>query len=330
MLKKFKSHKADLLIIVIILLAGLKFTYMLEDGLDISLYDEASYLYGGIKLPVNGLPRVDYAPLYAIWYFIISLIEPNRVNLFYLNIKLMTILPPILVYILLRRTRVSVPVSFTISWFFLLSRANAFTWPKVSHFALLVTLVILILISRRNLLWTSLFASFGALVVSYIRPEFFVAYLLSLLLFILIAAFGKQERIRLPSLLWYILFTVIILGVFGFPVSSDRSIIAFGQHFSRNWVLWTGSDLNPWTNWAEIVAQNFGTADNVWSAFTNNPSVFLKHVSYNLLELIRNASTLILPTFFPKGKLSFSIAALSIIGICIAKRSVIRNNFREY
>jgi hypothetical protein len=330
MLQKLNSRKADLLVILIILLAGLKYTFMLEKGLDISLYDEASYLYGGIKLPVEGLPRTDYAPLYAIWYFIISLIEPNKVNLFYLNIKLMTILPPVLVYILLRKNRVSIPVSSTISWFFLLSRANGYTWPKVSHFALLVILIILILVTRRSLLWTSLYASLGALVVSYIRPEFFMAYLLSLLLFILTAVLGKQERIRLPSLLWYLLVTIILLGVFGLPVSADRSIIAFGQHFSRNWVSWTGSNLNPWTNWAEIVAQNFGTADNVLSAFINNPSIFLKHILYNLLELIRNASTLILPTFFPKGKISFYIAALSIIGLCIAKRSTIRNNFREY
>lgn len=330
MLQKLNSRKADLLIILIILLAGLKLTFMLEAGLDISLYDEASYLYWGIRIPVEGLPRTDYAPLYAIWYFIISLIEPNRVNLFYLNIKLMTILPPVLVYILLRKNRVSIPVSSTVSWFFLLSRANAYTWPKVSHFALLVILVILILVTRRSLLWTSLYASLGALVVSYIRPEFFMAYLLSLLLFILTAAFGKQEKIRLPSLLWYLLVTIMILGVFGLPVSEDRSIIAFGQHFSRNWVSWTGSDLSPWTNWREIVAQNFGTADTVLSAFTNNPSIFLKHISYNLLEFIQNASKLILPPFFPKGKISLFIAALSIIGLCIAKRSTIWNNFREY
>jgi len=330
MLQKLSSRKADLLIIIIILLAGLKYTFMLEKGLDISFYDEASYLYWGIKIPVEGLPRTDYAPLYAFWYFIISLIEPNRVNLFYLNVKLMTILPPIIVYILLRKNRVSIPVSATISWFFLLSRANAYTWPKVSHFALLIVLFILILVTRRSLLWTSLYASLGGLVVSYIRPEFFMAYILSLLIFILTAALGKQERIRLPVLLWYLLVTVALLGVFGLPVSTDRSIIAFGQHFSRNWVSWTGSDLSPWTNWREIVAQNFGTADTVLSAFTNNPSIFLKHISYNILELIRNASTLILPTFFPKGKTSLYIAALSIIGLCIAKRSTIRNNFREY
>ncbi len=330
MLQKLNSRKADLLIIVIILLAGLKYIFMLEKGLDISFYDEASYLYWGIKIPVEGLPRTDYAPLYAFWYFIISLIEPNRVNLFYLNVKLMTILPPIIVYILLRKNRVSIPVSSTISWFFLISRANAYTWPKVSHFALLIILFILILVTRRSLLWTSRYASLGALVVSYIRPEFFMAYILSLLIFILTAALGKQERIRLPVLLWYLLVTVALLGVFGLPVSADRSIIAFGQHFSRNWVSWTGSDLSPWTNWREIVAQNFGTADTVLSAFTNNPSIFLKHISYNMLELIRNASTLILPTFFPKGKTSLYIAALSIIGLCIAKRSTIRNNFREY
>jgi len=330
MLQKLNSRKADLLIIIIILLAGLKYTFMLEKGLDISFYDEASYLYWGIKIPVEGLPRTDYAPLYAFWYFIISLIEPNRVNLFYLNVKLMTILPPIIVYILLRKNRVSIPVSSTISWFFLLSRANAYTWPKVSHFALLIVLFILILVTRRSLLWTSLYASLGGLVVSYIRPEFFMAYILSLLIFILTAALGKQERIRLPVLLWYLLVTVALLGVFGLPVSTDRSIIAFGQHFSRNWVSWTGIDISPWTNWREIVTQNFGTADTVLSAFTNNPSIFLKHISYNILELIRNASTLILPTFFPKGKTSLFIAALSIIGLCIAKRSTIRNNFREY
>lgn len=329
-MRKPDSPTGDLLIIAIILTAALKFTSGLENALDIRLYDETLYLFRGVTLMDMGLPPAQNAPLYAIWYFVISRFQPDRINLYYLNYKLMVILPPVLIYILLRSNRVSIPTSFILSWFLLLSRA-AYTWPRVSHFALIVTLSIFILVSHiRSPLWTSFFASFGALVVSYVRPEYFLAYLLLSLVFIalVLLEWRKQKKLHVTGLTVYTLISMVLLGVLGLPLSGNRDMVAFGQHFSRNWVSWTGSDLNPWTNWKDIVFQNFGAAPSVLEAFVNNPSVFLKHVTYNMWGL-RNSFRLVVPVIFPTDKLSIGVAGLSFISLCLAYISNITRNFLE-
>ncbi len=331
---KLNSLKADLLIVIIILIAGLKFTLGLKNGFDVYLYDESAYLYDGIKLASNGFPSAENGPLYSIWYWIVSLFEPNRINLYYLNFKLMTILPPILAYILLRINRVSIPVSLIISWLLLVVPANGYTIPKVSHFALILILTALIVISTRNrpLLWTSLFVSISALMVSYIRPEYFLTYLLSVLLVALAVAleYKKLERRHLAGLIACGLASAILLGVCGLPISGHRSMGAFSNLFSMNWVSWTGSDLSPWTNSREIVSQNFGRARNIPEAFANNPKLFLRHVTYNMRELPKASARLALPPFLPKNVPSEILAELFIIGLFVANISRVRKNLLEH
>lgn len=322
--------RIDLLILIIILFIGLKYTFRLEDGLDIRFFDESAYMFNGVKLASEGLPRPDFAPIYAIWYFILSLIEPNRVSLYYLNYKLMTILPPLLVYVLLRKNQVTIHVSALISWFFLISSVNAGTWPKVSHFALILILGILILASRKSLLWTSLYVSFGALLVAYVRPEFFISFLLSMLIFIIVFTLNKNETFQLTYLMGFALLSVLLLIVIGIPYSGNRSFVAFGQHFSSNWVIWNENEINPWTNWQEILSQNFGSGDSILDAFIHNPSMFLKHITYNITSLIKNAPDVVLPDIFPKDLLSIIFAALSIIGLCIVNLKNIPKKFKEF
>jgi hypothetical protein len=320
--------RTDWLVIAIILIAGVKYTFGLENVRDIILYDESEYLFEGVTLLNRGLPEAQYAPLYGIWYFIISLFEPNRISLYFLNYKLMTILPPIFTYVLLRRYSVPIPTGLIFSWFFLISPLNG-CWPKVSYFALILTLLTFILISHnRSLLWSSLLASIGALLVSYVRPEYFLSYILLLLLFIfmLIQHYQNLERHHVPGIVVYVIFSVLLLGALGIPVAGDRSMLAFGQHFSLNWVAWSGSNLNPWTNWDEIIALNFGSANNVREALANNPSVFLKHIIYNLRAPFDIY-------WFPlrmKYKLSIGVATLLIAGLGIANISTIRSNISEY
>lgn len=343
MIQKLNSSRVDLIIIVIILVAGLKFTFGLENTLDIGLYDESVYLYRGVSLWNAGLPSPAEAPLYAIWYFIISLLEPNRIMLYYLNYKLTIVLLPIITYGLLRGNTVSIPISLIISWLLLISPANALTWPRVSHFALFLILATFLLIGhKRSLLWSSLFASMGALLVSYVRPEYFLAYVLSTLLFVFlfIRDYKILEKQYLLGLMAYGLFSTLVFGALGLPIIGNRSMVAFGQHFSLNWVSWNGSDINPWTNWAEIVSLNFGSVNSIPEALTKNPSAFLKHITYNLLNFVKFTPKL----FFSANlnKISAIVVALLSIGLLTAylsnthyKRLVIlissvRKNLQEY
>jgi hypothetical protein len=167
MLQKSNSRRADLIIITTILFAGLIFSFGLAKTVDIGLYDESVYLYQGVTLSHTGFDGSQEAPLYAIWYFILSLLGPNRVNLFYLNYNLITILVPILAYGMLRRNKVSIRISFIMSLSLLVSWGNAYTVPRVSPFALIIILATFILIGhKQSLLWSSLLASMGALLVS--------------------------------------------------------------------------------------------------------------------------------------------------------------------
>src|SRR5215217_4847490 len=190
-LKKFlrSSHSsiADGLAMLFLLLAGLKFTYRLPSILDIDLLDESGYLYKGVRLITDGVPSAENAPLYAAWYYMLSLLQPDRVALYFLNYKALTVLPPILVFFLLRRYGLSTLAGVIISGLFLVSAANLPVMPKPNHFALIIILLSLIAATytKRDTL-AILLVSIGTLVCSYVRPEFFLTYLLILMLYVVV------------------------------------------------------------------------------------------------------------------------------------------------
>ncbi len=345
------SIKLDIFVIFILFLAGLKFTFGLETSLDLGLQDETSYLYAGVKFAELGYPGAQWGPLYSLWYYCLSLLEPDRVNLFYLNSRLMIILPPLFIYIFLRKNRVTISTCMVIAWLLLVCRANANTIPKVSHFALLIILATLIIVhSTRTLFWNSSTGAIGALIAAYVRPEYFYAYLLFSLLFIAVLASNFRDLTKKQWIFssGLILGSFVLLNFSGLPTNGDRSIVAFGQHFSWNWVTWTGSSLNPWTNWEMIMEKNFGNAhSSIGDAIRNNPQAFFKHLVYNLNPLVhlKHLPILALPAFIPVGKipmenislirsliLPISIIVLVFITIfIITKHKIItgkiRNNF---
>jgi len=278
----------DLFAGLILLISGLLFTWGIEAGLDIGLYDESNYLFRGVNIHQLGIPAPEWAPLYSIWYFILSLYEPDHVNLYFLNFKLVTILPPLLCYIFLRANRVKILVSLLIAWLFLISRSNGFTWPKVSHFALILMMLTFIAVSRTQTRFGSIwFALIGSLSVSYVRPEYFIICIIMFVLLLRITAYGEKDRFRQnrAGLLTAGLAIFGALLLFGIPWSKTRSIGAIGQHFSVNWVTWTESNMNPWTNWQTIVMENFGKIETVQEMVLSNPTLFGQHIIYNVKNL---------------------------------------------
>lgn len=329
---KSNLRKVDLVIVILILIASLKLTFGLENIFDIELWDESNYLYRGVKLVIEG-GTTAWSPLYSLWYYLISLFQPDRVNLFYLNYKLMIILPPILTYILLRKNKAPIYLSLIVSFFLLASYALIFISVRVSHLALILILVTLILISFTNSFFrASLLASFGALGVSYIRPEYFLTYVLLLLILTITIAFAykKLSRDQLTSLIVFVSSSILLLFILGIPTSGDRSMIAFGQHFSLNWTQWTDSKLNPFSDWQIIISENFGAAQNIFEAFRNNPSMFLRHIIYNLRETMPHHFFPLLVPIFPLGNFFKTVGILLIFGFLIRNISHIHKNLIEY
>src|SRR5258708_27418370 len=141
--QRMKAHiraiARDGVVLLALALAGWNLTYGLQDLIDIGMFDEGLYLYHGVTL-LHGLPGADAAPLYAVWYFILSLLQPDRAALYYLNYKLMTVLPVLLLYLVLRRYKVGLIPATVIAFFFLIESINLPVWPKVSHFSVILIL----------------------------------------------------------------------------------------------------------------------------------------------------------------------------------------------
>lgn len=288
MFKKIGTYRVELIVVLVFVLAGWKYTSGLENILDVRLADESRYLSDGVSLPAVGLQRAEFSPLYAVWYFILSRLQPDRIELYYLNYKLLTILLPILLYLVLRRYGVPVQAAMVVAFFFLISYANL-VWPRISHFALLIILSFLLLeVFAKSLTDRLALGSVGALLSSYVRPELFLAFaiLMTLYLGLSLKRFLRERVINIPVTVAVVLISLSLIVSLGLPVSSgNRSLIAFGQHFSLNWVAWTGErELSPMTDWEEIVRKNFGTVQGVTQAAVSNPLTFAKHVGSNIVH----------------------------------------------
>lgn len=327
------GHKNDILIFLVLLGAGLKFTAGVDRVVDVLFYDESLYLLAGVKLAARGLycPECGplYAPLYNAWYFLLSFLTRDNLSLYWLNYKIVTIIPVLLSYVLLRKNNVSLLVSTAIAVVVLTSAANLPVWPKPSHFGVIVALLFLIPASRASSFPRVLaLGALGAFLTAYVRPEYFLTSVLLVLVLVAGIALKSDWRTRKEflDLGGLLLVVAAIIAVVGLPVSGSRSVCAFGQHFALYWVSWTGSELHPWVDWETILAQNFGQVHGMLDVVRNNPQMFLKHVGQNLVGLVSNFGMLF-PSFLFGDKLS-KIALVLLVGwVFFARRSGFRLNF---
>ena len=343
-----KPAKYDLFIIGILCIAAWKLTCGLEYFMDIGLSDESIYLNSGINISKYGIPKyAAYSPLYALWYYMLSLFQPDKIRLYYLNYKMLTGILPVLSYLLFRRYRFAVSEAGCLAGFILLSHANLFVWPKVGHLAVLLSLLFFLLATYTDSFSrATLILSVGALFSSYVRPEFFMSYLLFIGLYIIICAFKKQfigEDVYWIVIV--ILLSTLCMFFLGFPMFSgngERSFFAFSQHFSINWTIWNDSDINPWTNCEKITLENFGTAQSIAEAFKNNPYILLKHFASNIKNIGKTFVTLLSPRynkiFLPNNRffhliettILFSMLGLYLFAIKNRWLGKFRLKFRQY
>jgi len=284
-----QAFAPDLAMLTVILLSGLVYTFGIDHFLDIRLFDESRYLHSGITLP-QGSPGAQRAPLYALWYYMLSLIQPDPAQLYFLNYRAMSILPFLLVFCALRANRVSRVVSLLCAIGLLVNFSNFPTWPKVNHFALLVLLCGITIVSpltERRLQTLGLVVT--ALLASFVRPEFFISFILLSLLY-LVMLLGKGEllrtrRVAVPLLI-AVAICLILMFFWGIPLGEgDRTMVAFGQHYAVNWVSWHDDLRNPWTNWKAIVYDDFGAVSTPIEALRQNPTAVVRHIMRNISRI---------------------------------------------
>lgn len=282
-----KSNLYDYIAIVTIILCGFIFLNKFSNTTDIGLYDESNYLAWGLDIFKVAQPAENGVG-YMLWYYFISLFQPDRVKLYYLNIIILTIALPLSIFIVLRRYYVPLIIAFLIATLFLVSNANFPLSPKVSQFAAIVMLlgIAAATCTQDTRLKMYIFASV-ALIISYARPDFFISYIIFIMILIINSLITLRKDIFSKGTLLlsvFLIINLVVVWILGLPISKDgtRSLLAFGQHFSANYVVWNGINENPWTNWNKYFNQSFKGSTSILSAAFANPSDFFRHILSNL------------------------------------------------
>lgn len=289
-----KTLCVDIILFCFLAISAIKLTYLIEKTMDIGLYDESTYLDSGVKLIERGLPSAQYAPLYAVWYYLLSVLEKNDIKLYYANYKLLISFTTLMLYTYLRRIRVVPFIAAIFSFLYLVSGYSLF-WPWITHFALLILLSFFVLATfSKSEEDYYIIAGMGILAISFIRPEYAVSFIVfcPVFLFYMLVRLKRGFLTLKPALLKifiFVLITIALFYIFGNPLSGSRSWDAFCQHFSVNYVEWNNSSINPWTNAKQITRTVFGENNTIIGAAASNPKEFFRHFLYNSSNYVRNS-----------------------------------------
>jgi len=288
------KYKFDLVLLTILLIVGIKYIYGVSEYTDIALYDESIYLHSGLTLFQNGFPNLSFSPLYAIYYYILSIFQHDPIKLYYLNYIVLTAMMPVLFYLYLRMFGIFKLPSFFLSIILLISNANYGLSPKVCIFALYIILFSTIFIRYQNKTeYKFLLACISLFIASFARPEFMASFIIMFSIFAMYSircGFKYKNYTSLKMVLGLLfLASLSYLIMDGLPIFSkggpERSFVAFGQHFAINCVERSKINIDPWTNWEVAVRANFGSAKTIKQALMNNPAVFFLHIKQNIIRL---------------------------------------------
>ncbi len=339
----------DLALLACLALAGLRLSSGLEAVVDLTLFDETGYLYAGTHLRSAGLLPPAWAPLYGVWYFGLAQLQPEPVALYYLNYRVLATGAPLLVYLLLRAYALPRLLALSCAWCFLLAAANLPVWPKPGSLALCLSMLFLIVArDLRSPTRSTLILTLGALLCSYVRPEYALAGALLFGLYLALLWRGRARlvaRVELAQLAVFLVAAFGLAATFGLAAldrNNDRGFEAFAQHYALNWATWRQSSLDPWTEYERAIAESFGAVDSLGAAALANPGALARHVASNLLGYPPALAAAFLVHFTPllppaapwsrtAGAWALGLLALAAVAWgCVRRRGELRRRLSEH
>ena len=248
------SILTELFYVLVILLVCIKLSYAISEAMDILFHDESLYLDKGNKFISNYLFMDGF--IYFAWYKLLSFFVTDTITLYYFNYIVLLSINPFLIYILLRKMKQARFTSAVFSILFLISTVNVIAWPLITRFALAIILGTFILIfSVKDKKNKYLVALFGLCLLVYTRPE----YILSLIIFSIVSIiyllyrFSKShKRVLVLGALLTLFLNIFILFTKS-PASTNRSVMAFGQHYGVHLYKKGKISEDPNTNWRKIM-----------------------------------------------------------------------------
>lgn len=284
-----KKHFHDIIIFTLLLITGLKISYLSEKVTEINKFDESIYLYRGTTIDPFIKSHLDGFFYYG-WYKILSLFTDNNFELYFLNNSILLVLPGLLLYIFLRVMKVNIIISFLAGTVFILSSSNVFAVPFITKFALCIILAgFMIIYKIKDTEKKLLYSVFLSAILIYIRPEFILTFGLTSVVFLIFVlksnrTASQKNLIRNFSPLIFIIFVLIFFN----PISRHRANEAFTQHYTKDIMEKQNNQINNLeliTSPEEIMKEHFSTDNSISQAFFNNPKLFFEHIGYNALRL---------------------------------------------
>ena len=324
-----KHWIVDAIAILFVVLIALKFTWHADLGRDLIPADECGYILSGFDLERVGPPGASFSPLYTIWYYCLSLIQPDAGILELWSWRTLIVLLAVLIYAIARRGSAPTSIALLASCWFISSNSMA-VWPYPTFFATTVGGIGCLLAMFARSVYYQLAILGGTLgVMAFARPEMQVAQLAFLGafgLFMVVAYFRSQLSIpnAIASLAICLLPVTLLTLTFGSPIAPEptaglgvtvnsRSSVAFGQHYSVNKSEVGAVTVNPWLHWESIVTKDFGKACGPLEAFFRNPGALMWHVQRNVTRSAWNLRYLMLPILPNTIRDSLITLALSLL-----------------
>lgn len=293
-------------LICILSLVGISVWMMfdLELQVDFLFWDEMEYELAGLAL-FDKINRT-WGPFYALWYKFLSVFQSDAIKLYYLNYRLTTLIPAIMLFLFLRRIKLSYFVSLLFSAGFLFSNVLFETWPKISHFCFLVIMLALLASTylKNNFLKTLLFAA-TCLALSYARPEFYLAFLITIFYFVFLLIKERKtiSKSLVPVLIVFVFFAVSVHKKMGVPLgNNDRIVFALVQHLAYNANTWNNLDADFWlTGNVTLLPLIDSDCEGLYGCMWANKELMIKHGFQNIFNYVKFTTSFISDIFIPKS-----------------------------
>jgi hypothetical protein len=289
--------------IFLIIVCGLNATRGLEQHMDVMFWDESLYLSRGMSM-FKYIPR-DWGPSYSLWYKMLSFLFSDRLELYYFNFKLTTILISVSFFLLLMACGVQRILAFVFSVFFLSSFINMPLWPRVSHYCIIVLIAgILMAKYQKSIVAKFVFYSFALLVCAFARPELFLPFLVCFVLTYLFffATIKQRNKYDIALVAGLTLFFLVLYKFFKTPLNngdSTRGIGVFLQHFAMNYVQWHHSNTVFWLDYPDILKENFKNATSLKEMIEVNPALIKHHILSNGYHYCTQTAKIVFSFFAP-------------------------------
>lgn len=288
---------------LILLVAGLRWAWNLPQHMDVTFGDEAQYLRYGLDL-FHSIHK-DWGPSYNWWYKLLSCFQSNPIKLFYLNYQVTAILIVLLLYFFLLRYGIRHIISIWLSFCFLLSTTVIDTWPRVSHFAVIVLLAFLLATKdMRSDAKKLLLLTLAFYIAAYARPELFSSFvLIGLVTCWYLFKERSGNKAWIPTFIFVVAFITINFIIYQLPANSykgiDRTYIAFCQHYAVNYVIEHKAQFNPISEWIAFAHQTFGQCTDFGCILKTHGDLVLHNTLLNLKNYVFTLMQFVIGVLFP-------------------------------